>query len=499
MTVDVKRGIVERSLGLFSVIDGLPEHLTDAELDGLLSLLPADVAANLAAILAPEARTAGLAFLQMLKVWLFEARDAKARGHKIVLVPFNFPPDLIHAFDTAFPLTTEVLTTLAAVALPGGGARYWDLIQSLGLPDHVCSSNSVEVASVLSGLDLAPDVIISAAPGACDANSKVHELLSEWGDIPQLLLEIPVDDTPEGRAVYKQYFHRLIADLEALTGETLTEQKLRRVATVGNRCAERFWDLFELRQLRPSPAPSVFNLFLAGARFCMWGRPEAERLLEAMVETARARAASPAGRPRPERARVFWPYTSYYFDLSELHGWMDREGLTMVADVLSLYAPKPIDTSSREALIDGFVDAAWDYPMNKQMGRSSMSMSWVADAVQGAQALSADCAVYSGHDACKQTWSVVSILAEELKKRAGIPTLLLHGDSWLPTTTPISAVQQAIDEFVGNVVGKRSRPRRRLRKRRSAAPTPGAENAGNHRGSSGADGALGAATPGATP
>ena len=46
-----------------------------------------------------------------------------------------------------------------------------------------------------------PDAIISAAPGACDANSKVHELLSHWADIPQFLFEIPVDDTPEGKAL----------------------------------------------------------------------------------------------------------------------------------------------------------------------------------------------------------------------------------------------------------------------------------------------------------
>ena len=467
--VDVHGGIVQRGLNLFALIDKIQGVPSDPEMEGLLSLLPPDVAQNLGALTASGYRDTGMVLLDVLKGWLFAARNAKRDGKKVVLVPFNFPPELVHAFDSIVPLTTELITTLASVALPGGAERYWDFIQSLGLPDHVCSANSVEIASALSGLDLQPDAIISAAPGACDANSKVHELLSRWAGIPQMLLEVPVDDTPEGKALYGAYFRRLIGQLEELSGERLDTDRLRAVVTASNRCTELYWELFELRKQRPFPMPNVFNVYLAALRFAAWGTPDGVRLAEAMVETVRRRHETGVYPAPEERVRVMWAYTSYYFDLHGLHQWMEARGYSFLADVLSFYAPQPVDDTDRDTMIDGLVTAAWEYPMSRQMGRSSMSAAWVEDIVFASRELEADCVIYCGHDACKQTWSVVSILGEELLKRAGIPLLVLHGDSWLRSTTPMSALQRDIEEFTRNVVLKKSRPRRRVRRRQPAA------------------------------
>jgi len=155
--------------------------------------------------------------------------------------------------------------------------------------------------------------------------------------------------------------------------------------------------------------------------------------------------------------------------VQELHRWMDNKGWAFLADVLSLYLPQPIDTSTLDTMIEGLVTAAWEYPMNRQMGTSSMSRAWVSDIVWAARELGADCAIHCGHDACKQTWSVVSILGEELMKQAQVPLLVLHGDSWMKTTTPITVIQQEMEEFIGNVVLGSTRTRRKVRRRRPKA------------------------------
>ena len=41
---------------------------------------------------------------------------------------------------------------------------------ALGLPDFLCSSSTIELGSILSGRDFAPDGIIQSTAGACDAN-----------------------------------------------------------------------------------------------------------------------------------------------------------------------------------------------------------------------------------------------------------------------------------------------------------------------------------------
>lgn len=469
MTVEVRAGLYHRIIEIFGLIEGIKRIPSDEEVEGLLSVLPADVHNNLAPFFEPHVRAAGVPFLRSVMRWLYRARDARAEGRKVILVPFNFPPELVLALPGAEPLTSEVLTTLSSVGLQGGGERYWDLMMSLGLPDHICSSNSIEIGSILSGEDLVPDAIISAAPGACDANSKIHEFISNHLDIPQFLLEKPVDDSPEGRAQYALYFHKLVADLEQFTDTPLDEDQLRALLARANRCSELYWELYELHKARPCPVPNLFNLFLAPLRFCSWGTDEAIETLEAMVEISAARHDQHVYPAPEERARVLWAYTSYYFDITGLHHWMEQRGYTFLADVLDLYAPQPMDLTSTQTMLDGMITTAWNYPMNRQMAAPSMSLAWVRDVVFSAQDLGADCVVYCGHDACKQTWSVVSILREQLLRQAGIPLLILHGDSWMKTTTPITAIQKDIDAFINGVVRGKRKGKRRLRRRPSQA------------------------------
>jgi carbonic anhydrase len=94
------------------------------------------------------------------------------------------------------------------------------------------------------------------------------------------------------------------------------------------------------------------------------------------------------------------------------------------------------------------------------MGAASMSVQWLDDIMYASNELDADCVIYCGHHSCKQTWSSATYARGELMKRARIPTLFLQGDSWIKRMTPMSALQETIDEFVGNVVKQRGTPAR---------------------------------------
>lgn len=95
-----------------------------------------------------------------------------------------------------------------------------------------------------------------------------------------------------------------------------------------------------------------------------------------------------------------------------------------------------------------------------------MAMGWSDDVILATKELGADCAIYPGHHACKQTWSSASILREELMKRQGVPLLILQADSWLKRTTPISVIQQQVDEFIKNVVAPKRSGRKKVRRSR---------------------------------
>jgi benzoyl-CoA reductase/2-hydroxyglutaryl-CoA dehydratase subunit BcrC/BadD/HgdB len=323
----------------------------------------------------------------------------------------------------------------------------------------------VEIGSMLGSDDFKPQAIISAAVGSCDINAKTHEIVSNYYGIPQFILEKPVDNTERGELQYSRNFRRLIGQMEEFLEEELTEEKLRRTIEKTNRASELMLELWDLHSAVPHPVPNLFALFTYGTRFAMWGTDEAIQSMQTMVDVSKRRLKSGEYPAEKEVARCILTYTSYYFDLANMFNWMEEQGYSYLGDGLDLLWPTVIDTTDRDTMLEGLAKQAWNMPMTRQVGGHSMSMCWLEDLMHAAKMWKADCAIYSGHHSCKQTWSVSSIVRTELMKRVNIPMLNLQGDSWLKRTTPISVVQKDIDEFIKNVVLTKRAGRKKVRKR----------------------------------
>ncbi len=155
-------GLFNRTYNMFQLLKRLPDRpISEEELGGLIGVLPPDSANSLQSFFNPSIQQASQAFIRMVATVFDETRQAREKGKKVVLLPFNFPPEIIHSFNNLAPVTTELLSTAATIVLEGQGERYWDHVLGLGLPDHLCSANAIELGSMLSGLDYEPDAIVS--------------------------------------------------------------------------------------------------------------------------------------------------------------------------------------------------------------------------------------------------------------------------------------------------------------------------------------------------
>lgn len=448
-------GLINRLSQVVKLSDAFPDQMSDEGLEGILHFLPSNLAGSMRAFLAPRIRDVSIEILKTYGAWLDSAFRAGEEGKKVFLIPFNFPPEVIHCFEGAWPVTSEVLSTLGVASLEGQGERYWDYAMGLGLPDSACSANMIEVGSALTAVDFKPDVIISDCLGSCDINSKTHEFLARYMDIPLLFLEKTVDNSERGINQYYLYFKTLVEEVEEFLGEKLDEERMREVIGNANRASELYWELWDLHKYSPCPVPNIFSLFLYGIRYTMWGTEDAVKAIEAMVDKCSERLKKGEYPAEMEVARAIWSYTSYYFDMAGFFNWMEEHGITHLGDGLDLFFPQVIDTTSRETMIRGLAEIARNMPMTRQMGASSMSVQWLDDIIWATRELDADCVIYCGHHSCKQTWSGASVMRSELMKRTKIPTLILQGDSWIGRMTPMSALQETIEEFVNNVVKQR--------------------------------------------
>ncbi|NLZ28652.1 MAG: 2-hydroxyacyl-CoA dehydratase, partial [Firmicutes bacterium] len=377
----IRKGLYDRVYSLFSLLQRLPPKISVEELEGLIGVLPDDSANSMRSLFKPSIQDATYEFVRMLSTTLEETKKAKEEGKKVVLIPFNFPPEIIHAFDNLVPITTEIMTTMGVVTLEGQGERYWDYAMGLGLPDHLCSANTVDLGSTLSGLDFKPDAIVSGCVGTCDVNAKTHEFVSLLVGLPQIPLEKAPDDTKRGFEFFKNNYYKMIKHLEELAGEELTEEKVRRVAERVNRCTELYDDIWELKKEVPCPVPGVFSLFICATRFAMWGRDEGVRMLEKCMEVGLRNLADEEYMSRGEVARVVWTYLSYYYDFLNFYDWMEEKRISNMGDALQLAFPETLDLTSKETMLEGMIKSAWNNVMTRQMGGVSMSAKWADDIV----------------------------------------------------------------------------------------------------------------------
>jgi benzoyl-CoA reductase/2-hydroxyglutaryl-CoA dehydratase subunit BcrC/BadD/HgdB len=451
----VQQGLLDRVSSIFGLVKHFPDKLSDEEVAGVMHALPPDLTRTIEAMMAARFRSVSIKFLKLIGTWMTQARALQAAGGKVFLVPFNFPPEIIYWFENAAPLTSEVVSTLGVAGLEGQGERYWDFAMGLGLPDFSCSANMIEVGSVLTSVDFKPDAIISDCFASCDINSKTHEFLARYMDIPLLFLEKPVDNGERGINQYYVYFEQLIREMEEFLGQKLDVERMRQVTEYANQASELYWELWDLHKHSPCPVPNIFALYTYGARFTMWGTPQAVDLMQAMVDLSRERLERGEYPADEERARAMWAYTAYYTDFKGFFNWMEENGITYLGDGLDLVWPAVIDTSSRETMIRGVAEIARNMPMTRQMGAPSMSAQWLDDLIWATSQLDANCVIYCGHHSCKQTWSGASVVRMELMKRSKLPMLILQGDSWVRRMTPMSVLQEQVTEFVNNVVKRK--------------------------------------------
>ena len=460
----------ERTVGILDMIYKFPDSLSDDEVEGVADYLHPDIRNTLLGLFEIEsARDVEIFFIKKVIDILREAQRAQAEGKKkIVFIPFTFPPELIFAFDNLFPVCTEIIAGLTVNVCAGQGERFWDLAMGIGLPDSLCSANTMTIGSFLIGPGIRPNAIVSNSPGSCNPNAKIHAFAADYLNIPQFILEKPNDDSERGRELYFEYLCRLIKDLEEFAGEELSEQRLREVMERINVLADLYNEYWEIRKAKPCPAHNIFNANLFLLRSLMWGRQEAIDIFQRMIDLSKERLRKGEYTAPEEVARAYITFIPALFDLHGFYPWMEKKGITILGDILGVQFFPPVDLSSKEGMLRGIADIGFDFPMIRQMGGESMSVRWLEDISYVVKELGADCCIYCGHHACKHTAGSLAYVRRELMKQTNIPTLVLTGDSFDKRHLPMSMIQEEIGLFVDKVASKKRKGSRRRKRARSA-------------------------------
>jgi benzoyl-CoA reductase/2-hydroxyglutaryl-CoA dehydratase subunit BcrC/BadD/HgdB len=369
---------------------------------------------------------------------------------KVVIHPFNFPPEILHAMDIA-PVFIEFLSTLASMAsekYPDNVFQYLDYGYETGLPGTLCAGQLGGAGALLYGDWPKPDLILSGAPGFCDVNSKILEYTARTMDVPLLHLDMPAYHDQRAMRYYRLSFRDVISRLEELTGNRLDPERLRETVENTNKVIDLYNEISSLQSAVPSPIPNLYAFLNVGMKFTVGGRPEAIPVYEAVLNSAKKKLQKGEGAVPDEKVRCLMLYTSIYFD-DKFNDWLEEKGVALIMDILSYFPLTPVDTTSTDTMIDGLAEMAMNFPMARQMkGPLDGPGGWAEDMVFLAKKFKADCCIFSGNPACKRAHGSLRLLSDRLKKEVGIPTLNLEADSWDRRITSMPAIQEKILDFL---------------------------------------------------
>jgi len=445
-----KNNALERIAEVFLMASSLPEDMDfeSPDMKALLDSMPEDRrTAFLTMAKDPDVRKMSNIFNTTLGKYWNKVLQAKSEGKKIVFVPFNCSPEIFYALDI-IPVGVEVLTGFTPI-LKEGISKYLDLAVERGLPDTMCSAQRGALGLLEAGLLDKPDLLVNGSLGSCDPNSKIFEYMSEKFDIPALYLDIPFYHDQRSLDYYTKGFRQVVETLEELSGNKLDEDRLREVCELSNRATELFLEINDIKKVIPNPVPNYYNQIYVTTKLLMAGTQDAVDVFNTALDVCQDRLKKGSHVMPEEKIRMMMMYTGIYFG-GGVHLWLEEEmGVSYLLDMLIFYDFNPIiDTSSMDTMINGLAEGMFNLPMTRQLkGGWDMPTNWLQDCLYYVDTYKADCMVFTGHTACKQVWGVYRLVADEVMKQLGVPSLRMEGDGWDSRITSMPVIQNQLSEF----------------------------------------------------
>ncbi len=150
------------------------------------------------------------------------------------------------------PICYEVVCGLTSALYTNGAEEGVDRIEADGYPDHLCSTQKGTAGYLLMGQTPKPDLLIKSAT-PCDASNRLYEWTAHKFKVPLIVIETPYYRNDRGLNYMLNEIKRMIKQLEAITGNTLSEETLRSYCRRGNEAMEYILKIQDLKKKNPCP------------------------------------------------------------------------------------------------------------------------------------------------------------------------------------------------------------------------------------------------------
>lgn len=287
---------------------------------------------------------------------------------------------------------------------------YLQQAESSGIPETLCSYHRVFLGAAENGLMPKPRFIINTTL-ACDANLLTFKYMSKFYGVPQFVLDIPFEKTPESVAYVVRQLKEMTAFLEEQTGRKVDEDLIRENADRSRRTLQNYLSYLDLRRGRYVPGEIITPMYECFATHILLGSKSSERYTQMLLEDVKKA-------PAADTTRLLWFHTLPYWQQSLRHTFNLNPNVQIVACDMVYEAIDECQTQDPyEFMARRLIYSAFNGPV----------MDRIRKGIDMAKRMEANGAIYFCHWGCKHTLGGAQLAKKELEAQ-GIPTLILDGD-----------------------------------------------------------------------
>ena len=343
-----------------------------------------------------------------------EIQDAKANGRKVIGSFCVFVPEEI---------------TLAAdaihVGLCAGADAGTDLAEQL-VPRNTCalikSFIGFKMAKLCPFIE-SSDMIIGET--TCDGKKKAYEAFNEIA--PTYVMEVPQTKSAAARDLWKSEVKRYLAEVESLTGQTITADKLKKGIQIANDKRRALQRLTALRSASPAPISGRDGLLINQISF--YDDPirftaKVNELCDELEERISAKdGVAPANTPRLMLSGCPMAVPNW-----KLPYVVEGSGAVIVGEESCIGTRNSRDLVDESAeTLEGMIDAIADRYMKIDCACFTPNEERLDNVTNLAKRLNADGVIHYSLLFC-QPYSHESMKINNVLQEAGIPMLSIETD-----------------------------------------------------------------------
>ncbi|MFX1450818.1 MAG: 2-hydroxyacyl-CoA dehydratase subunit D [Promethearchaeota archaeon] len=401
-------------------------------------------------------------FLNVMYEYSMDYYRAKEIGRPIVMYNFCVPVEIFYAMDI-YPMCQEAGSV--AIAVANTNLRYIDIAEEKGISRDQCNAQKTWMGAAMVNEAPEPDLIVYASQ-PCDSTNIQYQVMQDIYKKPTYTLDVPYwtyeEDNkfydPEVAPYFGKQYKKLAQWLEQQTGHKMELERLKKTMALSNQAREWILESTELMKTVPAPLPSLtaftnYMVLLTSAGterplpYCKWTLDTAKERVKNKEGTINLRGGK---RIKEEQIRIIWVYIPVFFD-PFIFDWMERKfGAVVVMDMLGLQMARPVDTTSEESIYQDLGKVTLEMPMARQ-SRGPMEF-YLDDIIWMIKEFKGDCCIWGGHVGCKHSWAVASLMAEEIKKATGIPTLTFEVDTMDGRIVDSKTIKTRLKTFLSTLI-----------------------------------------------